>query len=64
MPAKSGKQYRAMQAAAHGKGNLGIPKKVAQEFVRATPKTKRKRWAKKKKGLQMKRSGKNSLRAV
>lgn len=26
-----------MQAAAHGKSTLGIPKKVGQEFVKADP---------------------------
>ena len=46
MPAVSGKQYRAMQAAAHGKSNLGIPKKVAAEFIAETPKRKRKGFAK------------------
>lgn len=35
MPSTSGKQHRAMEAAAHGKSTLGIPKKVAQEFVKA-----------------------------
>jgi len=36
MPAKSKAQFRAMQAAAHGRSTLGIPKKVGQEFVSAT----------------------------
>jgi len=35
MPSKTPKQHRAMEAAAHGNSTLGIPKKVAQEFVRA-----------------------------
>ena len=35
MPPKSEAQRRAMQAAAHGKSTLGIPKKVAQEYVKA-----------------------------
>lgn len=35
MPSKTAKQHRAMEAAAHGKSNLGIPKKVAKEFVAA-----------------------------
>jgi len=35
MPSVSGKQHRAMEAAAHGKSTLGIPKAVAQEFVAA-----------------------------
>ena len=33
MPAKSEAQWKAMQAAMHGKSTLGIPKKVAAEFV-------------------------------
>jgi hypothetical protein len=37
MPAQTKKQYRAMQAAAHGKSTLGIPKSVGQDFVKATP---------------------------
>lgn len=35
MPMKSKAQNRAMHAAAQGKSNLGIPKKVAKEFVSA-----------------------------
>jgi hypothetical protein len=35
MPPVSEKQRRAMQAAAHGKSTLGIPKTVAREFVKA-----------------------------
>lgn len=35
MPSKSEAQRRAMQAAAHGKSTLGIPKKVGKEFCRA-----------------------------
>lgn len=35
MPSKTAKQHRAMEAAARGKSNLGIPKKVAKEFVSA-----------------------------
>lgn len=53
MPAKSKAQYRAMQAAKHGKGKKGIPKDVAEEFVAATPGTKglpEKVKSKKKKG--------------
>lgn len=38
MPVKSKAQYRAMQAAAHGKSTKGIPKKVAKEFIKETPK--------------------------
>ncbi len=37
MPAKSKKQFKAMQAAAHGKSTLGIPQDVGQEFAAATP---------------------------
>jgi len=35
MPAKSQKQRNAMFAAAAGKSNLGIPKKVGMEFAAA-----------------------------
>jgi hypothetical protein len=35
MPSVSDKQRRAMQAAAHGKSTLGIPKSVGKEFVKA-----------------------------
>jgi hypothetical protein len=35
MPSKTEKQRKAMQAAAHGKSTLNIPKKVGQEFVKA-----------------------------
>ncbi|HMC66342.1 MAG TPA: hypothetical protein VKI65_15500 [Gemmataceae bacterium] len=41
MPAKSRAQLAAMYAAAAGKSTLGIPQKVGAEFVKATPKTKR-----------------------
>lgn len=34
MPMKSQAQRRAMYAAASGKSTLGIPKKVAKEFVK------------------------------
>lgn len=37
MPPVSEKQRRAMEAAAHGKSTIGIPKKVAKEFVAADP---------------------------
>jgi len=37
MPAVSKKQFKAMQAAAHGKSTLGIPQDVGQEFADATP---------------------------
>lgn len=45
MPAVSGPQYRAMQAAAHGHSTLGISKKVGKEYVDATPASKRKAFA-------------------
>lgn len=35
MPSQTPRQHRAMEAAAHGKSKIGIPKKVAQEFVSA-----------------------------
>ena len=35
MPSKTPRQARAMRAAAAGKSKLGIPKKVAQEYVKA-----------------------------
>lgn len=35
MPSKTKRQHAAMQAAAHGKSNLGIPAKVGKEFVQA-----------------------------
>jgi hypothetical protein len=35
MPSKSSRQHRAMEAAAHGNSTLGIPRKVAKEFVAA-----------------------------
>ena len=41
VPAKSQAQYRAMQAAAHGKSTLGIPRKVGKEFANATKNPKR-----------------------
>jgi hypothetical protein len=41
MPAKSVQQFKAMQAAAHGKSTLGIPASVGKEFVAATPKGKK-----------------------
>lgn len=42
MPAVSGKQLRAMFAAKSGNSTLGIPTSVGKEFVKATPKKKRK----------------------
>lgn len=42
MPAKSGKQYRLMQAVAHGaKIDAGPSKEVAKKFIAETPKKKR-----------------------
>lgn len=38
MPIKSKAQQRAMYAAASGKGQTGIPKTVAKEYIEATPK--------------------------
>jgi hypothetical protein len=35
MPPVSEKQRKAMQAAAHGKSTIGIPKAVAREYVAA-----------------------------
>jgi len=52
MPAKSAKQYRFMQAIAHGaKSNTGIgpSKEVAKEFVSKTSKEKRSLFSKKDK---------------
>lgn len=49
MPAKTGRQYRAMAAAMSGNSTLGIPGSVGREFVEATPPAKRKRFAKKHK---------------
>ena len=37
MPIESKAQQRAMYAAAQGKSTLGIPKKVAKEFIKAGP---------------------------
>jgi hypothetical protein len=48
MPAKSAKQYRFMQAAAHGglKGPQQIDPSVAKEFIAKMPTSKRKIWSK------------------
>lgn len=35
MPSTSKAQHNAMEAAAHGKSTLGIPKKVGKDFVAA-----------------------------
>lgn len=52
MPAKSGRQYRLMQAIAHGSAKIdaGPSKEVARKFIRETPKNKRKMFAKKSNG--------------
>jgi len=42
MPSVSEKQRRAMQAAAHGKSNIGIPTKVGKEFAAADSAKRRK----------------------
>jgi hypothetical protein len=42
MPTVSAKQHSAMEAAAHGRSTLGIPKKVGQEMVDADKKKKKK----------------------
>jgi hypothetical protein len=39
VPIKSKAQQRAMYAAASGKGQTDIPKKVAKEYIEATPKS-------------------------
>jgi hypothetical protein len=38
MPIKSMAQLRAMYAAAEGRGESEIPKKVAKKFIKETPK--------------------------
>lgn len=35
MPSTSQRQHRAMEAAAHGKSTLGIPKKVGADYAAA-----------------------------
>lgn len=37
MPIQSKAQQKAMYAASEGKSTLGIPKKVAKEFIKAGP---------------------------
>ena len=51
MPAKSGKQYRMMQAAAHGTSKMvgGPSPEVAKEMIEKTPAHKRRMFAKMKK---------------
>jgi hypothetical protein len=49
MPIQSGKQFRLMQAAAHGGlRGAGPSKAVAEEFLRKTPKKKKSMFAKEK----------------
>lgn len=43
MPSKTKRQARAMAAAAHGKGNIGIPKKVGKKFHAADKKAARRK---------------------
>lgn len=40
MPVKSEAERRAMEAAAHGEGKLGIPRDVAKEMLAHTPRGK------------------------
>lgn len=40
MPIKSEAQQKAMYAATAGKSTLGIPKKVAKEYIKAGPASK------------------------
>jgi hypothetical protein len=49
VPTKSGKQYRFMQAVAHGSvtgGSSGPSRSVAKEFVEKTPAKKRRMFSK------------------
>lgn len=50
MPARSARQYRMMQAVAHGrsKGIGGISKGIAKEFIRKTNPKKRSMFARSK----------------
>ena len=48
MPAKTPKQYRFMQAAAHGRTTGGPSEALAKEFISGTPPKKRKEFTKKK----------------
>lgn len=41
MPSKTPRQHRAMEAAAHGKSTLGIPRKVGKDYVKADKKKKK-----------------------
>ena len=46
MPIKSARQYRLMQAAAHGGSKMHVSKSVALEMIHKTPKAKRSAFAK------------------
>ncbi len=46
MPVKSAKQFRAMQAASHGKSEFGIPQGVAKDFLNKTSEEKKSKFAK------------------
>jgi hypothetical protein len=48
MPVTSGRQFRAMAAAAAGRSTLGIPQSVGAEMIHKTPAHKRKKFAKKR----------------
>jgi hypothetical protein len=50
MPIKSMAQLRAMYAAAEGRGESDIPKKVAKKFIKETPKSEMKDLPEKVKG--------------
>ena len=43
MPSKTAKQHRAMAAAAFGKSNIGIPKEVGKEFIKADKRKRKKK---------------------
>jgi hypothetical protein len=51
MPAKSGRQYRWLQAVAHGSANTasGMSREKAREWIQHTPPEKRKIFARKEK---------------
>lgn len=49
MPIKSAKQFRLMQAAAHGKIDSGPSPKVAKEFLAKTSHKAKSKFAKRKK---------------
>jgi len=61
MPAVSKAQFRAMQAAKHGKSTLGIPKSVGTDFVAATAKPKS---LPERKASEKKKSQKQHMRDV